>query len=62
MITIKGPNWTMKRSSWTVKQVWEVFNELGSFEDYDVLIGEESTADHAIIYFKKKGETEDDGK
>ena len=62
MITIKGPNWTMKRSCWTVKHVWQVFEELGAFEDYDVSIGEESTAEHAIIYFKKKGETEDDGK
>lgn len=62
MITIKGPNWTMKRSCWTVKHVWQMLEELGPIEDYDVLLGDESTIDHAIIYFKKKGETEDDGK
>lgn len=62
MITIKGPNWTMKRSCWTVKHVWHALEELGPLEDYDVELGEESTQDHAIIYFKKKGENEDDGK
>jgi len=45
-----------------VKNVWQVFEELGAFDDYDVTLGEESTRDHAIIYFKKKGESEDDGK
>lgn len=62
MITIKGPNWTMKRSAWTVKHVWQVLEKLKAFEDYDVSLGDESTWDHAIIYFKKKGERIDDGK
>lgn len=61
MITIKGPNWTMKRSCWTVKHVWQVLEKLRAFEDYDVSLGDESTWDHAIIYFKKKGDV-DDGK
>lgn len=62
MITIKGPNWTLKRSAWTVNDFWNVACKLSAFEDYVVSVGEESTLDHAVIYFKKKGETEDDGK
>lgn len=62
IITIKGPNWSLKRSRWTVKEIWQIFEEMGAFNEYDVTLGDESTEDHAIIYFKKKGEMTDDGK